>query len=189
MPEMNGFEAAQIIIGEIPDAKIVAVSATNNADEQLASKKAGMFRFMCKPFKEKELYDILVSLHPQGSVESNHHGSPVDTGALIRLANGDSQYLQKMILLFIRLTESAVVRMQLAIQQEDMEKVFEDAHKMAASCEQIGAVHLSALIRQLEEIAKKDKGTELVISVFQSVQAEAAVVISFLKLFLEEHYP
>lgn len=188
MPEMNGFDAAKIISGAIPEARIVAVSATNNVDEQLASKNAGMYQFISKPFKEKELYDILVSLHPQGNIKIDHPGSPVDTGALIRLANGDSQYLQKMILLFIKLTESAVVRIQHAIEHEEMERVSEDAHKIAASCERMGAVNLSTFIRQLEENARKDKGTELVISVFQSVKAEVAEVISFLKFYLEEHY-
>ncbi|MFA6483679.1 MAG: ATP-binding protein, partial [Bacteroidales bacterium] len=127
MPEMNGFDAAKIISGTIPDARIVAVSAINNADEQLASKNAGMYRFLSKPYREKELYEILVSLPPQGNSKIDHPGSPVDTGALIRLANGDSRYLQKMVLLFINLTESAVVRIQQAIEQEEMERVSEDA--------------------------------------------------------------
>lgn len=187
MPEMNGLDAAKIIRSAIPDARIVAVSATNNQDEKRASKDAGMNEFISKPFVEKELYDILVSVYPQRNIKNDHPGPPVDTGALIRLANGDSQYLQKMVLLFIRLTESAVIRMGKAMEQEDMESISEDAHKIAASCEQIGAVNLAALIRQLEENARQAKGTGLVIPAFQLVKAEVAEVITFLKLYLEEH--
>jgi HPt (histidine-containing phosphotransfer) domain-containing protein len=78
--------------------------------------------------------------------------------------------------------------MEAAMDQEDMESISEDAHKMAASCEQIGAVNLAILIRQLEENARQAKGTGLVITTFQLVKAEVAKVISFLKLYLQEHY-
>jgi CheY-like chemotaxis protein len=65
MPEMNGLDAAKIILASIPDARIAAVSATNNKDEQMASKNAGMHPFISKPFGEKELYDILMALQPR----------------------------------------------------------------------------------------------------------------------------
>jgi len=188
MPEMNGLDAAKIITRAIPDARIVAVSATNNLDELQASKNAGMNEFITKPFEEKELYDILVSLPPQGTIQNDNPRPPVDTGALIRLANGDSQYLKNMILLFIRLTESAMDRFEYAIKLGDMESISEDAHKIAASCKQIGAVNLYTLIRQLEEKARQEKGTESVISLFELVKAEVADVISFLKLYLKENY-
>jgi HPt (histidine-containing phosphotransfer) domain-containing protein len=95
--------------------------------------------------------------------------------------------MHEMILLFIKSTESAVDRIQNAIQDEDLKRVFENAHKIAASCKQIGAIHLHNLIKQLEEKAKTDEGSESVISVFQSVKAEITVVNSFLKLYLEEN--
>ncbi len=185
MPEMNGVDAARMILQSIPDARIAAVSATNNRDEQLASKNAGMYPFISKPFEEKELHDILVFIQPQGNLQNNPSGSPVDTGALIRLANGDSQYLEKMILLFIRLTEAAVARMEVAMERENLESIAEEAHKMAGSCRQLGADHLHSLIRQLEENARLEKGTGLVIPVFELVKAEVADVIAFLKLCLD----
>jgi signal transduction histidine kinase/CheY-like chemotaxis protein len=189
MPEMNGLDAARTIRGKIPDARIVAVSAGNSGDEKLAGRSAGMDEFMTKPFEEKELYDILVSLHPLGNVEKDRSGSPVDTVALLRLANGDSQYLQKMILLFVTLTEAAVVRMDDAIGRDDLADLSEAAHKMAASCEQIGAGHLSTLVRQLEEDARLGKSVEMVAPVFQESKAEVDRVISFLRVYLEENYP
>jgi len=186
MPELTGVEATKMIRRTIPEARIVAVSATNSLDEQQAAKDAGMYRFIAKPFVEEEIYDILISLPPHEKVEPDTRGIPVDTGALIRLANGDTQYLQKMILLFIKLTESAIDRLQIAIDQDDMESIAEDAHKMAASCEQVGAAFLHALIRQLEEEARRENGTGMVIPVFESVKAEVAEVISFLRLEYEK---
>ncbi len=182
MPELNGVEAAKIIRGAIPEARIVAVSATNSRDEQQAGIDAGMYRFISKPFEEKEIYDILVSIPPRENVQLDIPITPVDPSALILLANGDSQYLQKMILLFIKLTESAIDRLQIAIDREDMESIAEEAHKMAASCDQVGAGRLYSLIRQLEEEARKEDGAGKVISVFESVKSEAAEVISFLRL-------
>jgi HPt (histidine-containing phosphotransfer) domain-containing protein len=85
-----------------------------------------------------------------------------------------------MILLFIRLTEAAIVRMEEAIKLGDLAKLSEEAHKMAGSCEQIGADQLYTLIRQLEEDARQGAGTGLIRSVFESVKAEANT---------EENYP
>jgi signal transduction histidine kinase/DNA-binding NarL/FixJ family response regulator len=194
MPEMNGLDAAKIILASIPDARIAAVSATNNKDEQMASKNAGMHPFISKPFGEKELYDILMALQPrelinpdiQEDKQITDQGSPVDIEALLLLANGDNQYLQSMILLFIRLTEAAIVRMEEAIKLGDLASLSEEAHKMAGSCKQIGADQLYTLIRQLEEDARQGAGTGLIRSVFESVKAEATEVISFLKIPLDK---
>jgi signal transduction histidine kinase/CheY-like chemotaxis protein/HPt (histidine-containing phosphotransfer) domain-containing protein len=186
MPEMNGIEAAKAILGATPDARIVAVSATSSLPEQMAAKNAGMYRFISKPFIERDLFEMLIALVPSGTTAEDQRGSLVDTAALISLANGDSQYLESMVRLFIRLTGSAVVRMEEALEREETDSIAEEAHKMVASCVQIGAANLAVLIRQLEERVKQDDGAGLVRPAFQLVKEEAARVISFLQLHLDE---
>ena len=62
MPEMNGYEAAQAIRKFNPRIPIIAFTASvfENMGEQLAAN--GFTGYVQKPFKQEELYAVLVRL-------------------------------------------------------------------------------------------------------------------------------
>ena len=59
MPLMNGFEATRQIRSILPDIPIIAQSAFSLPEEKEMAFIAGCNKFISKPFKKKELLDIL----------------------------------------------------------------------------------------------------------------------------------
>lgn len=186
MPVMNGPEAARIIKDKSPDTRIIAVTATHDINDQIECKKAGMSQFLIKPFSEKELMDCLIQDMPSEITQKTLSKTPVSIKELEYLSNGDKSFMKEMIGLFISTTSSAMEEIDRAIRNDDFENVFENAHKIAASCKQISAERLYSLVKKLEEKSKTEKNTGQVTDLFDSVKKEMLKVHGFLIKYLEE---
>ncbi len=114
---------------------------------------------------------------------------PANIRELEYLTNGDHHFLREMILLFISSTSRAMDEIQNAINNNDLKGVFENAHKIAASCKQIQAQRLYALVKQLEEEARKGEHMETVILLFRAVHSEMEEVHAYLNKTMEETIP
>lgn len=68
MPKMDGISATRNIIDYDPDAKIIAVTAVGKRGLEKECIEAGASGFVMKPFKTKELLNIIDSL---GNDEGN----------------------------------------------------------------------------------------------------------------------
>lgn len=68
MPKMDGVSATRNIIDYDPDAKIIAVTAVGKRGLEKECIEAGASGFVMKPFKTKELLNIIDSL---GNDEGN----------------------------------------------------------------------------------------------------------------------
>lgn len=195
MPEMNGPEAAKIIKSQFPQVRIIAVTATNDPGDREECLHAGMSQMLIKPFSAKELLDSLLlgvtaeqAISPE-QAEKEVLQPPANIRELEYLTNGDHQFLREMILLFISSTSKAMDEIQNAINNGEMNGVFENAHKIAASCKQIQAQKLYALVKQLEEESRKGEQMETVIPLFRAVHSEMAEVHAYLKKTMEETQP
>ena len=114
---------------------------------------------------------------------------PASIKELEYLTNGDPHFLREMIMLFISTTNKAIQEIQNAINNNELKGVFENAHKIAASCKQIQAQKLYALVKQLEEESRKGEQMEPVIPRFRAVHSEMAEVHAYLKTTMEESQP
>lgn len=186
MPEMGGLEAAKIIKSRTPQTKFIAVTATNNYKDMQECKKAGMDLILIKPFSEKELFYSLQQLIATETGNPVKNQPPANLGELEHLTNGDMLFQREMILLFISSTASARDEIQNAMNDNDLKSVFEIAHKIAASCKQIQANRLYALVKQLEEKSRMGGPVEQVIPLFQSLNKEMFEVHTYLRQCLEE---
>lgn len=186
MPEMGGLEAAKIIKSRTPQTKFIAVTATNNYKDMQECKKAGMDLILIKPFSEKELFYSLQQLIATETGNPVKNQPPANLGELEHLTNGDMLFQREMILLFISSTASARDEIQNAMNDNDLKSVFEIAHKIAASCKQIQANRLYALVKQLEEKSRMGGPVEQVIPLFQSLNKEMFEVHAYLRQCLEE---
>lgn len=186
MPEMGGLEAAKIIKSRTPQTKFIAVTATNNYKDMQECKKAGMDLILIKPFSEKELFYSLQQLIATETGNPVKNQPPANLGELEHLTNGDMLFQREMILLFISSTASARDEIQNAMNDNDLKSVFEIAHKIAASCKQIQANRLYALVKQLEEKSRMGGLVEQVIPLFQSLNKEMFEVHTYLRQCLEE---
>jgi len=187
MPEMNGITAAKTITKYHSDIVIIAITATNDQVDQLACINAGMKGFLLKPFSEKDLFDTLTTVLP--AEENNIHSSlyqQINMDELSRLANGDKKFLKEMILLFIKSSETGIINMEKAINNKNLESVFENAHKMAAPTKHIGVIQLYNNIKKLEKLAQQNKPIESVSQVFQQIKKEVTELNVILKSHLIE---
>lgn len=187
MPEMNGITAAKTITKYHSDIVIIAITATNDQVDQLACINAGMKGFLLKPFSEKDLFDTLTTVLP--AEENNIHSilyQQINMDELSRLANGDKKFLKEMILLFIKSSETGIINMEKAINNKNLESVFENAHKMAAPTKHIGVIQLYNNIKKLEKLAQQNKPIESVSQVFQQIKKEVTELNVILKSHLIE---
>ena len=187
MPEMNGIEAAQAITKYNSDVIIVAITAANEHVDQLACINAGMKGFLLKPFSERDLFEMLISLLPAENDKLHLNLlQQINMYELSRLANGDKKFLSEMISLFIKSSEAGIVNMEEAIKNKNMESVIENAHKMAAPTKHIGVIQLYNNIKKLEKLAQQNGTMESVSPVFQQIKNEVTELNVILKSHLIE---
>lgn len=59
MPQMEGIEAAERIVRQHPEARIIMVSSVGYQENIVASLQKGAKHFLQKPVKAEQLYDVL----------------------------------------------------------------------------------------------------------------------------------
>lgn len=59
MPQMEGIEAAERIVRQHPQARIIMVSSVGYQENIVASLQKGAKHFLQKPVKAEQLYDVL----------------------------------------------------------------------------------------------------------------------------------
>jgi two-component system chemotaxis response regulator CheY len=62
MPEMDGIECVERLVGLNPDVLILVVSALSDKATAIEALKKGANGFLCKPFTDKQLNDALAEL-------------------------------------------------------------------------------------------------------------------------------
>jgi len=185
MPQKNGLEAAREILGKKPDARIVAVTASDRIADQEASKKAGMAGFLVKPFSEQELFEVVAQVWNPALPDKNVKTDPkINPDDLEKIAAGDPGFFKEMILLWFKTAESGLKTLEKAVAEKEWETVSETAHKMAAPCKHLKAEELYEKLKMLENISEINPGENKIMELFAAVKTETAEVIEFLKQFL-----
>jgi len=62
MPVMNGFEATRLIKERRPDLPVIAQSAFTSQEDREKAKQAGCDRFITKPIKRSDLFEMMAEL-------------------------------------------------------------------------------------------------------------------------------
>ncbi len=62
MPEMDGIECVEQLVGRDPDIRILVISALADKATAIEALEKGASGFLCKPFTERQLNDALVKL-------------------------------------------------------------------------------------------------------------------------------
>jgi signal transduction histidine kinase/DNA-binding NarL/FixJ family response regulator len=187
MPKKNGIEATKAILSEKPGAKIIAITATNNENEQKACIEAGMLGFIPKPFSEKLLFDTIhstIDLNDTNFITEKQNDYFAE---MERIANGNDTFLKEMISIFIRSTESGISQMKTALKNNDWETISETAHKIAPQCKHVNEKELYNNIKELEQMtstspvdkAKAERS-------FRSIAKKLEIINNEFRNFLEK---
>lgn len=62
MPEMDGLACIEALVSELPDVRILVVSALSDKATGIRALSLGASGFLCKPFTEEELLEALEEL-------------------------------------------------------------------------------------------------------------------------------
>ncbi|MGM0619990.1 MAG: ATP-binding protein [Bacteroidota bacterium] len=160
MPKKNGIEATKAILQEKLDAKIIAITATNEENEQKACLEAGILDFIPKPFSEMQLFETIHSTLNLEEPKLKPSAENENIAEMKRMANGDKEFLKEMISIFISSTEKGIDNMETALKNSDWETISETAHQIAPQCKHTGDVELYNQIKKLEKMAGESPENE-----------------------------
>jgi CheY-like chemotaxis protein len=165
MPVIDGIKATQIIRNEMgiseSDMQVICVSAAARDEDLNKYENAGMNAFLPKPFTEKMLFNIILSViksysknFPVNTINKEEivNASPekINLDNLYHIVGGDEQIVKQMLIVFLDSTESGLKEMKAALQKGYREQIADTAHKLLPPGRHIGAVELCNLLKKIE---------------------------------------
>jgi CheY-like chemotaxis protein len=160
MPELDGFEAtAQIRSRERGDERvpIIAITASAMEGDRERCLAAGMDDYMAKPLRPDQLDAVLERWlgggEPQAqpvAADGDRNGL-VDAGRVRRFRDDYPEIVDRLVALFADSTPPLLEQLSNAVHASDEETVRRLAHKLKGSCQNVGAIRMATLCRQLEE--------------------------------------
>jgi signal transduction histidine kinase/CheY-like chemotaxis protein len=147
MPIMDGIEATKIIRETISnDLPIIALTALAVKGDKEKTMRTGMNDYLSKPFEEEKLIAIITKwLGIQSPAETSERivkeplQKPLyDLSKLENIAKGNSNFISKMIGLFIAQTPLSMKEMNDAFVRNDFLQISKIAHRMKSSIDNLG---------------------------------------------------
>ena len=185
MPVLNGLDASREILKNEPKSKIIALTASNKAEDIEQCKRAGMNSFLSKPFAEKELFGVLrETMEPVK--EPKKAPANIDLSELKRMSNGDPKFVKEMVEIFIRSSENGVKSIRQNLQVNDWKSIGESAHKMAAPAKHMKVDSLYSTIKEIEREADETQNGEKIKNLFVHLEKEVETTNESLKGILKE---
>lgn len=180
MPRMDGVEATQLIRKELAiNTPIIALTANafqHNIDHYLA---AGMNDFIVKPYLEKDFKKILRKYLPSGITTADVQ--LFDSSLLREVCKNDTQFMHRMMALFIKVVDEALPELQRMRGEQDFEGISRLVHKLKPSIEHMAISSVKESVQFLEKANNEpSKEAELyrqldkLVSVLQQVREQVS---------------
>jgi signal transduction histidine kinase/CheY-like chemotaxis protein/HPt (histidine-containing phosphotransfer) domain-containing protein len=153
MPVMNGYEAARIIRKELK-SKVPMVGLTANIYKEDIENclKAGMTDHLGKPYKQKQIFNMIDKCCFNSQYSIKEKGKYVDLKAIKKLINNDNEMLKELIIAFIEQKEDFIPKIEISLNNKDWKNVKLLSHNLKSSVKIMG---IDSLLPQLELLEKK----------------------------------
>lgn len=170
MPEMDGFEATQIIRKDINKTiPIIAMTGWSSRTEGDKFTKVGMNGCLAKPFGLEALYNTLSEIFQVDSIENAkpvmekaEEKLVVDLEMLNELAEGDIEYKNTIINMFLESMPETIQKMEDNLAQEDWTNLYKSAHYGKSSLSVIKVPEMYKLAHSIEHNAKQEVQLETI---------------------------
>lgn len=189
MPEMGGIEAIKIIREDLNiDIPIIALTANAFKSEIDKCKEAGMNDYVTKPFEESVLIETLAryttnkdAISTKVIQEKARNERLYDLKVLNTMSRGNSEFVQKMIFIFISQTQEVISKVEDALANDDFLLVSQLIHKIKPSIESMGVLIILDDVRQLEKIAKESYDRDQITKSFYHIKNVLTATINQLR--------
>lgn len=151
MPNMDGLEATRMIrtLPGYEETPIIGVSAGTSLGERERSLKSGMNDFLPKPFKQKELLEMIKRYLPDSPVEEKV-ASRWDFGMLEEQTGGDEEFKQIFILTLKEELERSLAEIRQNPNFEDTISAKQILHKLKGTAGTSGLKLLYERVKEAE---------------------------------------
>lgn len=166
MPEMGGLEATEIIRNEMGlQTPIIALTANAYKTEIDRCLKAGMNDYVLKPFDEDTLIEAI--LRNIAHIEHSENNLRVadfvqsdiklfDLSLIVSMSRGNTDFINKMIAVFIDETPAAVEEIKKSWQNKDFQTIRKVAHRIKPNLANFGIHDLRQDIQTIELLAEEE---------------------------------
>ncbi len=175
MPEMDGFEATQIIRAEINKTiPIIAMTGWSSRAEGDKFTRMGMNACLAKPFGLEAIYktlDEIFNAPPPTKPSTANFGvkAPeavstvaVDLEMLNELAEGDNEYKTTIINMFLESMPESIQKMEEELAAQNWDNFYKAAHYAKSSLSVVRVPDMHTLANTMEVNAKKQEKLETI---------------------------
>jgi len=149
MPEMDGLQATvEIRKLEMPQPRIVAVTANADSADRQACMTAGMDGILKKPILPGDLRELLLSTKPIVRTAPENFSTGIVPA--LRGPGGDPKALGELFVSYFTEARKSLARMEEALAAHDPVALRKAAHYLKGSSDVLGATRLAELCRSLE---------------------------------------
>ena len=195
MPVMDGMEATGIIREKISTTlPVIALTANAIKGDNDKYIKAGMNGYLSKPFKEKDLLNMVVlwlnksqeALPGKESIHLSSRGQLYDLSAIRSISRGNPVFVEKMVNMFVAQTPGQVIEMEEKYLQGDYKAMGVIAHKIKPVIDNMGIITLKEPIRQIEKNGKLGVNDEVIIPLLKILKTTISLAVDSLKVEFPE---
>lgn len=153
MPELNGIETTRKIRSELKiQTPVIGLSGFSRPEEQQASIHAGMNAYLTKPFDDVKLFELLDYYKDWNTQPVPLHTKLVNIEYLKRIAGGNKEYVEEVLLKAADLLPDEVKKLQDSFAANNGILLKEVAHNMKTTLSILGVKEIiSNKVRELEK--------------------------------------
>jgi PAS domain S-box-containing protein len=180
MPVLDGLGATWMIRNKLKkEVPIVALTANVEQSELNRYLENGINDYLCKPFKQHELFTVLEKNISTTTTSDDKHtplSSVVDLTNLRETFDNNEQIIQKMIQSFQETTPAVILQLKQAVSQQQLSEINALAHKIKPSLHYLAKEEVSKMAQLIENETK----------MCDSFIKDVSLWISYLELLVEE---
>jgi CheY-like chemotaxis protein len=139
---MDGYEATRRIrlIPGLAGLKVIALTASGDADEQSRCAAAGMDGFVAKPAAPDTLVATVARVLGRGGQADEPAGALLDVGLLSDAFGGQPERMRKVAFLFLDAARDGLREIDRALAAHDLTQVAAVAHRLTSAAHTVGAL-------------------------------------------------
>jgi signal transduction histidine kinase/HPt (histidine-containing phosphotransfer) domain-containing protein len=183
MPGLDGVETTKIIRAE-EDGElimpIIGLTAFTQDSAKIAALEAGMTDFITKPFKWKDIFEVIKKYVPKPM--KNLEFDEPDLNVLIESVGGNERVISNLILFFLENYQSEIDNLVEFFDQKDYNSACRLCHKLKSEVGNFGAYNAIETSGKIEKLIKTENYEQAILEKDRLVDQ-----IQYLSEYLEDY--